>query len=51
MHPDEALGCCAAMSFISAVCSDRGRVELHCRVLVSSELMLCCHHGGPMPRS
>ena len=50
MHPDKAwvmLQC-----LLSAVFSDRGHVELHLKVeyLVSSELTLCCHHGGPVPQ-
>lgn len=41
-----------AMSFVSAVFSHQGHVELHLKgeYLASCELMLCFHHGGPVPQ-
>lgn len=52
MHADKAWIIMLQCLFVSAVFLHQGHVELHLKVeyLVSSELMLCCHHGGPVPQ-
>lgn len=52
MHPDKAWVILLPCLLSPLSCQIRGRVGLHLEAeyLVSSESMLCCHHGGSMPQ-